>query len=326
MTSMTKDSSSRRVDTFGCSRTGAGHAVNGDQFLVAELKRAAQVHHASQSNLDDSRHFGANQAHVLLVADSSSAKPGRRSASSLVIDEVMDSILNVVPWSRDLDVVAEAALRQQLKKTVMRCNDEISKVALTMDDSGEMASTMTMAFVRWPTAFIVHAGDSRAFLLRDEDIEQLTTDHTFAQQMVDEGHMDPDRADTSRLARMLWNAVGGDSKVTPELTVKALRPGDSLLLCSGGLATSLDRNVIRDLCAAKTTSRKVCEELVRVAVREGSQDDLTAAMARFEEEAEVLAADAPPDTKVQAEARTERQAMASSRGDRAALMAAQASA
>ena len=285
MTHNTDNTDSRRVDTFGCSEIGKGHSVNGDQFVVAELKRAARVHHASKSSLDDSRRFGANQAHVLLVADGVSGHESARRASSLVVDEVMESILNAVPWSQELDVESEADLRQELEKTVQRCNEQVTDAALKAPEQSEMASTLTMAFVRWPTAFIVHAGASRAYLVRRGEIEQLTTDHTFAQQMVEDGELDAEKAETTRFADMLWNAVGGDSRVKPELTTKTLKAGDALLLCSDGLTSHLSDGAIRHLVESKSTAKEACEELVDMVTSIGGHDDVTVAMARFEEEA-----------------------------------------
>ena len=162
---MTKTTDPKRVDMFGCSQIGKDRSTNGDQFMVAELQRAARVHQASKPQLDDSRRFGANQAHVLLVADGVTGQAGAENASSLVVDEVMESILNVVPWTPNLDVESEANLRQELKETVVRCNDEVASAARRSPAKSAMATTLTMAFVRWPTAFIVHAGDSRAYLV-----------------------------------------------------------------------------------------------------------------------------------------------------------------
>ena len=297
MTNTTSNSEPKYVDTFGCTHIGKDRAVNSDQFMVAELKRAAQVHHASNSNLDHSRRFGANQAHVILVADGVSGQSGARIASGLVVDEVMESILNAVPWTPDLDVESEVDLRQELKKTVVRCNDQVTDAARKTPERSDMASTLTMAFVRWPTAFIVHAGDSRAYVVGDGEIEQLTTDHTFAQQMVEAGELDPEKVETSRFANMLWNAVGGDSSVTPELTTKTLKSGDALLLCSDGLTSYLSADSIRHIVESKTSAREVCEELVGMVKSIGGHDDVTVTMARFEEEVKEVANSAEMPTR-----------------------------
>lgn len=282
MTAKSNNSQLNHVDTFGCSHIGKGRDENGDQFMVAELKRAARVRHASMSNLDDSRFLGDNQAHVLLVADGVSGQAGAKSASRLVVDEVMESILNAVPWTQDLNIDTEADLRKELRQTVVRCNDQITDAAGKAPEKSNMASTLTMAFVRWPSAFIVHAGDSRAYLIRDGEIEQLTTDHTFAQQMVEAGDLDAEKAETSQFANMLWNAVGGDSNVSPELTMKTLKSGDSLLLCSDGLSSYLNADSIRHVVDSKLSAQEVCEDLMGMVTSVGGHDDVTVAMARFE--------------------------------------------
>jgi len=279
------------IDTYGCSRTSKRGSKNGDQFLIAELKRAARVSHASRKQLDHSRRFGAQQAHVLLVANGVNGQPG---ASGVVIDEVMESILNAVPWTPDLDVESEATLRHELKETLVRCNDHVIDAARRVPASPDMVTTVTMAFVRWPIAFIVHAGDSRAYLIRDGHIEQLTTDHTFAQQLVEDGELDPDAAETTQFANILWNAVGGDNNVTPELSTKILRSSDSLLLCSDGLSRHLSDGAIRYLVESKCSARDACEELIGTVASIGGHDNATVAMARFEDELEQGAVATPP--------------------------------
>lgn len=286
MTHKTDNQEPKFVDTFGCSHIGNERSENGDQFMVAELKRSARVHHASKSQLDDTRRFGANQAHVLLVADGVSGQSGAKRASSLVVDEVMESILNAVPWTPDLDVESEAQLRHELKETVVRCNEQVTDAARTQPEKSDMASTLAMAFVRWPTAFVVHAGDSRAYLIRRGKIERLTTDHTFAQQLVDEGGMDPESAETSRFANVLWNAVGGDDRVKPELTMKTLQRGDTLLLCSDGLTSHLSDEAIRHIVESEDSAERACEELVKMVTGIGGHDDVTVAIARFDHRSE----------------------------------------
>lgn len=268
------------LDLYGCTRKGRDRSAHSDEFLVAELKRAVRVHHASRSELDDSRKFGDNLAHVLLVADATDSPKGENNVGRLVMDEVMEDLLHALPWTPELDVDAEAHLRQELKETMRRCNRQVQEAARRVPARSDMAATMTMAFVRWPLAFLLHAGNCRAYLIRDQEIRQLTHDHTLAQQMVDQGDLDADEAETSRFASILWNAMGGDSKVRADLTVHRMQGGDSLLLCTQPLTTHLSDEHIRCIVQAHETAEGAAEELTRTVAGIGAKDDVTIALMR----------------------------------------------
>jgi hypothetical protein len=94
-----------------------------------------------------------------------------------------------------------------------------------------MGTTLTAALVIWPTAWVVHAGDSRCYRLRGPRLERLTLDHTMVQRMSDDGLLTPEAARRSRWRHALWKHLGKRSgPVDPEVISADLRWGDALLL------------------------------------------------------------------------------------------------
>jgi len=297
------------LDTYGGSRTGHGRSLNGDQFVVADLKRAARVHHASRPELEDGRRFGDSQAHVLVVADGAGSPRESRRTSRLVVDEVMESILNAVPWSPELDVNAEANLRQHLRETVIRCNRELTRAASSpgadpSSSTGPAAadSALTMAFVRWPIAFVVHAGDSRAYLVRQGEIEQLTTDHSKAQQVADRGAPTSHDVEAAEFAHLLWNAVGGDSRVQPKLTMKRLRAGDTVMVCTDGVTEALSDDEIRAAIDTHGSAESAGEAMLDTVARRRGRDDATLTLTRFVDETPAAASAQPGPSHFDAQA------------------------
>jgi protein phosphatase len=145
-----------------------------------------------------------------------------------------------------------------------------------------MGTTLTLAYVRWPTAYIVHAGDSRAYLLRGNGARQLTTDHTVAQQLAHAAPSDTEVAH-SRWNHVLWNVIGGDGRsLNPESVVLDLMDGDDLLLCTDGLTRGLsDDDLVQILQGSEPLSERV-KRLVESAVAADGRDNITVVTAHFD--------------------------------------------
>ena len=100
-----------------------------------------------------------------------------------------------------------------------------------------MGTTLTLAYVLWPDLHIGHVGDSRCYRIRDSAAEQLTRDHTYAQQLVEAGILTAEQAAESRWGSALWNAIGGEcEELRPDVIRETLESGDALVLCTDGLS------------------------------------------------------------------------------------------
>ena len=108
-----------------------------------------------------------------------------------------------------------------------------------------MGTTMTMVYIVWPRAFVVHVGDSRCYLLHAGQLEQVTRDHTISAVMAEIGQLTADEARNSPMRHALWNVIGGRSDdLSVDVYKLGLEPDDKLLLCTDGLTTMLDDEAI----------------------------------------------------------------------------------
>jgi protein phosphatase len=149
----------------------------------------------------------------------------------------------------------------------------------------QMGTTVTMAYIVWPRMYVVHAGDSRCYLLRDGELSQLTTDHTFAQRLLDEKAITPAQAATSRWRHVLWNCVGGgDNRVTTEVTKTMLKPSDAILLCSDGLTGMVSDAEIQTIMTSARSSRDAVDRLISAANDAGGVDNISVVVARYADE------------------------------------------
>jgi protein phosphatase len=129
-------------------------------------------------------------------------------------------------------------------------------------------------------AYVVHAGDSRAYRLRNGNLLRLTTDHTVEQQLRERGVLS---APSLRYRNILVNHLGGDEVFPePELAQVGLEIGDALLLATDGLTDALPDRDLASLASGGEPAEATCRKLVQAARERGSTDDATALLARFE--------------------------------------------
>ena len=122
-----------------------------------------------------------------------------------------------------------------LKRALTGANRFVFQKASREEELAGMGTTAVCALVRGGNAFICHAGDSRAYLVRDGRLTQLTHDHSYVQELVDCGTITQEQAEHHPQKNIITRALGVDYRLEPEFTTVALRAGDVLLLCTDGL-------------------------------------------------------------------------------------------
>ena len=270
-----------KMDCSGLSDAGRVRDVNDDQYLIASLSKSMQVHQTSLDLDDQTRLFGASQGKLLLVADGVGAAPAEaRRASTLAVNSLTTYLLNTVDWFFRLRPDNEEQFVGELKAALEYCQERLRAEAERLPERRGMGTTLTMAYLAWPRLYVVHAGDSRCYLLRGGKLRQLTRDHTPAGERP--GGDAPEENGGSAWARVLWNLVGGRSD---ELTVEAYRAelalGDTLLLCTDGLTRQVPDAPIAKLLAVDMPSAETCRHLVEAANRAGGADNVTVVVAHF---------------------------------------------
>src|SRR5205085_11235451 len=117
--------------------------------------------------------------------------------------------------------------------------------------------------------------DSRAYLLREGALQQLTQDHTLVQQMVDEGNLDAGEAERHPARHIMTRALGVEDQVAVDQLTLDMHAGDRILLCSDGLTGMLSAEDIRHLMERETDAQKAADALVQLAVERGGEDNVT---------------------------------------------------
>jgi serine/threonine protein phosphatase PrpC len=211
---------------------------------------------------------------VFAVADGLGGHQGGEVASAAAIEPL--AALD----GRELAKPAEAA--EVLAAAIREANAAIIDRAAGDPGLWGMGTTVTAAALAGDRHLqLAHVGDSRAYLLRDGSLEQLTTDHTVVGELVRRGRLTPDQAAIHPERSILTRAVGLDPDVpvdTPDPL--ELHPGDQVLLCSDGLTETIPDPTIADLLAADPDGDATCRSLIDAANQAGGPDNITVVLLR----------------------------------------------
>ncbi|MBX6315298.1 MAG: serine/threonine-protein phosphatase [Isosphaeraceae bacterium] len=271
-----------RVEAAGRTHPGKVRENNEDHFLIARLCKALRVH-ASSLPEDDLDHFAAEEGYLYVVADGMGGAAAGERASAVAIQTVDAFVLNTVKWFLHLGQHEENALLAELRRCLERADRAVFERAAAEPGLVGMGTTLTLAYSVGDDLFVVHAGDSRAYLLREHTLHRLTSDHTLAQMMVDGGLLSPEAARHDRRRNIVVNVVGGPRPgVQAEIHKVVLADGDTLLLCTDGLSEPVTEERITSVLARAESPDAACRRLVDLALDAGGPDNVTAIVARYQ--------------------------------------------
>jgi serine/threonine protein phosphatase PrpC len=255
-----------RIDCYGVSEKGSGRTLNEDEFLIRPLVSPLP---------------GREPAFLLVVADGMGGAPGGERASSIALHSLHRSLREsiFVPDSSGDGVLDPG---EALRDAVIQCQRDVEEDQKGHPDRAGMGTTLTAALVLWPSVHVVHVGHSRCYVLRGSHLEQLTVDHTMAQQMAHLGLLTPRAVHPDRWNNILSNVIGGTSStVDPQVTSSDLKWGEAILLTTDGLTDVLSDEAILKLARREGDAPAVCRSLIEAAQEHGGRDDMTVIIARF---------------------------------------------
>jgi protein phosphatase len=235
----------------GLTDTGLKRELNEDNLLMLEAEMA------------DSSPYG-----LFLVADGMGGHQGGDIASQLTVDTIRQQF-------NDYPLSYEIPFNDWLKNTVIAANQAVLKYEREPSRDRKMGSTLVMALVTEGQAHIVNVGDSRAYHITDDGIEQISVDHSLVERLVQLGQLTREEARTHRQRNVIYNTIG--DKPDPEIGLYhiLLHPGDRLLLCSDGLSGMMPDADILAISRQQASPVAACKALVEAAKLAGGDDNIT---------------------------------------------------
>ncbi len=248
------------LTVVGQTEVGLVRQTNEDAFVIADLTGGSLLDEQNMTK------FEVGQRGVLLaVSDGMGGHQAGEVASALVVESLRRSM------ARQPSLVPGDAL---LEKAAQRANRDVWKAA-HFPGRERMGATLTAVFIQGQTAHIAEVGDSRAYLVRNGQIKQVTRDQSYVQLMVDTGAMSPEQAKESEFSSVILQAMGLKETVQIALGRLDLRQRDCFLLCSDGLSSLVDDDEIRDVVLTAGPLDAVCGKLVDLAMKRGGSDNIT---------------------------------------------------
>jgi protein phosphatase len=159
-----------------------------------------------------------------------------------------------------------------LRSAIEAVNNAVVKYGIEHSESEEMATTIVASLIDSGTAYVAHAGDSRAYLINRAQIKQLTRDDSEVQEAVDAGKITPEQARHHPGRNIITKALGGAPDIEVSVSRFSLAPGDRILLCSDGLWEPLGDAEIQKI-TLESKPQSACEKLVSLANERGGKDN-----------------------------------------------------
>jgi protein phosphatase len=215
---------------------------------------------------EDSAYAGTR---LLAVADGMGGHVGGEIASAAAIQAIK---------RLDTDIPTED-LGSSLEQAVRNANQNLHNLVEQDPSLQGMGTTLTAMLWNGAKMALVHIGDSRAYLLRNGELFQITHDHTLVQSLVDEGRISIDEAATHPQRSLLLRALDGRSDVDPDVQLREAQLGDRYLLCSDGLSGVVTPETIHHTLSTTPDGEQAVRQLIDLANRGGGPDNITCVLA-----------------------------------------------
>lgn len=272
------------VEAFAATHVGRVRKGNEDNYLMMDVP-AADCVVSGQGNEDvvrvDSKKLEVSQkGAVLAVSDGMGGALAGEVASRLAVETVADSFANDEGLYSDFS--HQDRLLTLLYQSVVTANENIFTQGRSDAKFQGMGATFTGAIVTPDSVEIVQVGDSRAYVIRETGIHQLTKDQSLVQQLIDAKQITAEEAETHALRNVILQALGAQFEVFPVTARLLPNDGDILLLCSDGLSNKVGAEDLKRLVLEHSDDLgKACEKLIDLANENGGEDNITVVIAKI---------------------------------------------
>ena len=216
---------------------------------------------------------------IFAVADGVGGNNSGEVASRIAVKEIARQCENASLSDKD-----DETLKKFFGRCIEDANCKVLELSTRNYKNSGMATTMVLLYINGTTAYFTNIGDSRAYVLRDNKLTQITEDHTYVNTLVKAGVISQQEAEIHENKNMITKAVGADYKIDPDFFKININEGDILLLCTDGLYDEVDSEFLVNELQSGRTMPVVSEELVKEANNRGGSDNITVVAIKITEE------------------------------------------
>ncbi len=223
--------------------------------------------HWHSITVDERPDFG-----FFIVADGMGGHLDGEKASGIAVQTLAAEMLETmyVPLLRDFHAGDSPTILDALVSASEKANLAVIK---RVPGGG---TTLSSVAIVDNLAYLVHVGDSRAYLITDDDIEQLTTDHTLVQRLIEMKELTREEAEYYPQKNVLYRAIGQNEKLKVERLIRTMPPAAQMLICSDGLWDLVEDQTLKQVALESPTPQDACDRLIAMANERGGTDNITA--------------------------------------------------
>lgn len=241
------------MNIYGLTDKGLVRSSNQDAFAFGELS--------------DGKHFA-------VVCDGMGGANGGNIASTMAVDNLSASLKSGFRAN-----MSDSSVKNLLESAISAANVKVFDKSKMNAELRGMGTTVVAAVIFDNEVHIAHAGDSRAYILRNNELIQITRDHSIVQSMIEEGKLTPEEARFHPRKNVITRALGVEESVNPEFNINDLEQGDMLLLCTDGLSNYVESETIVQILKSETDPTG---KLIALANENGGGDNITAVVVKID--------------------------------------------
>ena len=248
------DSSPQKARKVGMlTDVGQVRTVDEDSILVADLS------------------FGVNSKssnfHLLVVADGMGGHAKGEEASKIALSAISRSVIS--------ELVNDTPFTKLLEQGIQNANQDILDYTTRNPESSGMGTTSVCAIVEGNAVHLANVGDSRAYVISDDEIRRVTKDHSFVQSLVDQGEITEAESREHPQKNVITKAVGIGTSIEVDTMRLTLDSDESLLLCCDGVIAHLPDDDIHKIIRDSPDPQTACKEIVDMANERGGSDNIS---------------------------------------------------
>ena len=262
-----------------CARTDVGVVRNGneDNFLVLDLSTGGCVTAMDEEPNEVIKSSLGHYGVLLAVSDGMGGALAGEVASRMAVETVRDLMLQLQAHP----VHSQLPFSERLRVAIEQANDTIHHESLTNPLHKGLGATFTAVASIGADAYFAQVGDSRAYLIRRGKIARITKDQSLVQNLIDNGHITEEEAETHTYRNVILQALGAQPSVKVAMNTLTLCHQDILVVCSDGLSGKIGEREILSIASESANLQVACQQMVDLANERGGEDNITVVIARY---------------------------------------------
>ena len=249
-----------------------------------EIKAYGLTHVGRQRQHNEDSYLVADEAKLFLVADGMGGHAAGEIASRIAVDSISEFILHTKEddgtWPHAYDEHFKRSTNR-LMAAVRLANTRVLEAMRKDARLRGMGTTVVACLADGETMSVAHVGDSRAYMIRNNQLQRITNDHSWVFEQVQAGMLTEAEAEKHPLRNVITRALGGALQVTPDASEIEVKEGDVFLLCSDGLTGMVPEDeILKVVTQSNGDLEKACQRLIEEANERGGLDNVTAILVK----------------------------------------------